>query len=102
MGSTRAIFLSSNRSMRTARRCSLLGPAAVPHHPVSDAMQSPGKVGRARRARSIAAIALAMFASLAWSQGQRIPADAVDAFHDALKKMDTAAALSLLDRELVV
>jgi ketosteroid isomerase-like protein len=43
-----------------------------------------------------------MFASLAWSQGQRIPADAVDAFHEALKKMDTAAALSLLDRELVV
>jgi ketosteroid isomerase-like protein len=50
----------------------------------------------------IAAIALAMFASLAWSQGQRIPTDAVDAFHEALKKMDTAAALSLLDRELVV
>jgi ketosteroid isomerase-like protein len=43
-----------------------------------------------------------MFASLAWSQGQRIPADAVDAFHGALRQMDTAAALSLLDRELVV
>jgi ketosteroid isomerase-like protein len=43
-----------------------------------------------------------MFASLAWSQAQRIPADAVDAFHQALKNKDTAAALSLLDRELVV
>ena len=43
-----------------------------------------------------------MFASLAWPQGQRIPADAVDAFHQALRNKDTAAALSLLDRELVV
>jgi ketosteroid isomerase-like protein len=42
------------------------------------------------------------FASPSWSQGARIPADAVDAFHAALKKKDTAAALSLLDRGLVV
>ena len=31
-----------------------------------------------------------------------MPSDAVDAFHAALKKKDTAAALSLLDRGLVV
>ena len=35
-------------------------------------------------------------------QGARIPVDAVDAFHAALKKKDTAAALSLLDRGLIV
>jgi len=52
--------------------------------------------------RAIAALSLALFAPLAWSQGGRIPVDAVDAFHQALKKRDTAAALSLLDRELVV
>ena len=53
---------------------------------------------------STAAITLGMlaFASPSWSQGARIPADAVDAFHAALKKKDTAAALSLLDRGLVV
>ena len=53
---------------------------------------------------STAAIALGIFAcaSPSWSQGARIPADAVDAFHAALKKKDTAAALSLLDRGLVV
>lgn len=32
----------------------------------------------------------------------RLPADAVDAFHAALQNRDTAAALSLLDRGLVV
>jgi ketosteroid isomerase-like protein len=42
------------------------------------------------------------FALPSWSQAARIPADAVDAFHAALKKNDTAAALSLLDRGLVV
>jgi ketosteroid isomerase-like protein len=53
---------------------------------------------------STAAITFGMlaFASASWSQGARIPADAVDAFHAALKKNDTAAALSLLDRGLVV
>jgi ketosteroid isomerase-like protein len=45
---------------------------------------------------------LLAFVSPGWSQGARIPADAVDAFHAALKKKDTAAALSLLDRGLVV
>jgi ketosteroid isomerase-like protein len=55
-----------------------------------------------RRWCALAAIAVAAFASSAWSQGERIPADAVDAFHGALAKKDTAAALSLLDRDLVV
>jgi ketosteroid isomerase-like protein len=55
----------------------------------------------------VAAVGLAVFAALpfsqpAWAQGARIPADAVDAFHAALKAKDTAAALSLLDRDLVV
>jgi ketosteroid isomerase-like protein len=36
------------------------------------------------------------------AQGARVPAEAVDAFHAALKNKDTAAALSLLDRSLVV
>ena len=36
------------------------------------------------------------------AQGARTPADAVDAFHAALRNKDTAAALSLLDRGLVV
>jgi ketosteroid isomerase-like protein len=65
-------------------------------------MQSDGRVGWVGLACSIVAIGLAMFSSLAWPQGQRIPADAVDAFHQALRNGDTAAALSLLDRELVV
>jgi ketosteroid isomerase-like protein len=36
------------------------------------------------------------------AQVGRVPAETVDAFHAALKKKDTAAALSLLDRGLVV
>lgn len=65
-------------------------------------MRSGRKAGWGGRARLVAAMGVAMFTSLAWSQPQRIPADAVDAFHQALKNKDTAAALSLLDRELVV
>jgi ketosteroid isomerase-like protein len=38
----------------------------------------------------------------AGAQGARVPADAVDAFHAALRNKDTAGALSLLDRGLVV
>src|SRR5262245_64303718 len=38
----------------------------------------------------------------AFAQGARTPSDAVDAFHAALRKKDTAGALSLLDRGLVV
>ena len=52
--------------------------------------------------RALAALALALLSAAAWGQGARIPADAVDAFHQALKNKNTAAALSLLDRELVV
>jgi ketosteroid isomerase-like protein len=60
--------------------------------------------GRVARWSSTAAITFGLlaFVSPGWSQGARIPADAVDAFHAALKKKDTAAALSLLDRGLVV
>ena len=36
------------------------------------------------------------------AQGPRLPAEVVDAFHAALHTKDTAAALSLLDRGLVV
>jgi ketosteroid isomerase-like protein len=39
---------------------------------------------------------------MATAQGARVPADAVDAFHAALRNKDTAGALSLLDRGLVV
>ena len=49
---------------------------------------------------------VALFSTLVCSgtraQSTRIPADAVDAFHAALRNKDTAAALSLLDRGLVV
>jgi ketosteroid isomerase-like protein len=48
-------------------------------------------------------LAVLTFASVpAWPEGARTPVDAVDAFHAALKKQDTAAALSLLDRDLIV
>lgn len=43
-----------------------------------------------------------LLAGSALAQGARIPAEAVDAFHAALRNKDTAAALSLLDRGLVV
>ena len=43
-----------------------------------------------------------LFLSTASAQVGRVPAETVDAFHAALKKKDTAAALSLLDRGLVV
>jgi len=46
-------------------------------------------------------VALADISSAA-AQGSRIPADVVDAFHAALRAKNTAAALSLLDRGLVV
>ncbi|HEY3180876.1 MAG TPA: nuclear transport factor 2 family protein [Casimicrobiaceae bacterium] len=48
-------------------------------------------------------IVLVVFAAgNAAAQGARIPTDAVDGFHAALRNKDTAAALSLLDRGLVV
>ena len=43
-----------------------------------------------------------LFATLALAQGPRAPSEAVDAFHAALRNKDTAGALSLLDRGLVV
>lgn len=51
-----------------------------------------------------AALACAGALASAGAQGQavRLPADAVDGFHAALKKKDTALALSFLDRGLVV
>jgi ketosteroid isomerase-like protein len=56
-----------------------------------------------RRCRIVLAVVVAtLFAGPVWSQGARIPIEAVDAFHAALKKKDTAAALSLLDRGLIV
>ena len=45
---------------------------------------------------------LLLWSSLALAQAARAPAEVVDAFHAALRNKDTAAALSLLDRGLVV
>lgn len=59
----------------------------------------PG-VGRWRAAAWGASLALA--AAGVQAQPARIPADAVDGFHAALKRKDTAAALAWLDRSLVV
>lgn len=50
----------------------------------------------------LAAWLLALQAAAAAAQGARVPSDAVDAFHAALRNRDTAAALSMLDRSLVV
>jgi ketosteroid isomerase-like protein len=47
------------------------------------------------------AFVLLLYAGFALAQS-RTPAEVVDAFHAALRKKDTAAALSLLDRGLVV
>ena len=43
-----------------------------------------------------------LVASVAAAQATRTPAQTVDAFHAALRNKDTAGALSLLDRGLVV
>src|SRR5438046_9267682 len=51
---------------------------------------------------SLAAALFALPVAQADAQGTHMPADAVDAFHAALRNKDTAAALSLLDRGLVV
>lgn len=50
----------------------------------------------------ILVVLLALFLDPAGAQSTRIPSDAVDAFHAALRNKDTAGALSLLDRGLVV
>ena len=49
-----------------------------------------------------AALLVCVVAGTAAAQGARVPSEAVDAFHAALRNKDTAAALSLLDRSLVV
>ena len=51
---------------------------------------------------SLAAALFALAGAEAGAQTTHIPAEAVDAFHAALRNKDTAAALSLLDRGLVV
>jgi hypothetical protein len=50
----------------------------------------------------VVCLSLTVCGSSVGAQGARIPADAVDAFHAALRAKDTAGALSLLDRSLVV
>jgi hypothetical protein len=61
------------------------------------------RLGRAWRVCSgIVMIATALSSAPVLAQGARLPADAVDQFHAALKRKDTAGALSLLDRGLVV
>lgn len=52
--------------------------------------------------KHLLALLLALWAPAAASQGARTPVEAVDAFHAALRNKDTAGALSLLDRSLVV
>jgi len=47
-------------------------------------------------------IALLLAAPAAFGQGARIPTEAVDRFHAALRAKNTAGALSMLDRGLVV
>jgi ketosteroid isomerase-like protein len=49
-----------------------------------------------------AAAFLLLVSSSLLAQGERTPSDVVDAFHKALRNLDTAGALSLLDRGLVV
>ena len=51
--------------------------------------------------RTFAACLLLVSSSL-FAQGERTPSDVVDAFHKALRNLDTASALSLLDRGVVV
>jgi len=56
-----------------------------------------------RGAAAAAGLALAaLLGTPAHAQGARLPGDVVDGFHEALKRKDTAGALSLLDRSLYV
>jgi ketosteroid isomerase-like protein len=52
--------------------------------------------------RLVLALCLAALAAAVLAQAPRTPAETVDAFHAALRNKDTAGALSLLDRGLVV
>ena len=56
-------------------------------------------IGRGARLLLAASLALA---GTALAQTVKLPADAVDGFHAALKRKDTGGALSYLDRSLVV
>ena len=65
----------------------------------------PGKRPEVRArcaASALGGLYLALCMSAAAEQAARMPAETVDAFHAALRSRDTAAALSLLDRSLVV
>ena len=57
---------------------------------------------RVERARLLIAAASLALVGAAWAQTAKLPADAVDGFHAALKHKDTGGALSYLDRSLVV
>ena len=52
--------------------------------------------------RLLLAAASLSLAGAAWTQTAKLPADAVDGFHAALKRKDTGGVLSYLDRSLVV
>jgi ketosteroid isomerase-like protein len=54
------------------------------------------------RVRPLLVAASLAMAGAGWAQTMKLPADAVDGFHAALKRKDTAGALSHLDRSLVV
>jgi ketosteroid isomerase-like protein len=54
------------------------------------------------RARLLLAAASLVLAGAALAQTAKLPVDAVDGFHAALKRKDTGGALSYLDRSLVV
>jgi ketosteroid isomerase-like protein len=60
------------------------------------------KVGARRAASLLGAVYLALSMPGAAAQAAPMPADTVDAFHAALRSRDSARALSLLDRSLVV
>lgn len=54
------------------------------------------------RVRLLVAAACVVLATGVGAQSLKLPADAVDGFHAALKRKDTAGALSHLDRSLLV
>ena len=54
------------------------------------------------RVRPLLAAASLALAGAVYAQSVKLPADTVDGFHAALKRKDTASALSHLDRGLVV
>jgi len=83
---------------------STLGVIAIKSAPVYNNTNKVHSVKVLMKLPAAFAICLSLIvcASSVAAQGARIPADAVDAFHAALRAKDTAGALSLLDRSLVV